>query len=100
MSLGEAIYPIEMLLVEDNPGDVRLTTEALKEAEQGINLSVVADGVEALAFLRKQGKYADSARRHLALLDLNLPRKNGPDVLEAIKFDPALRGRPVVALTT
>ncbi len=100
MSLGEATHPIEMLLVEDNPGDVRLTTEALKEAEQGINLSVVPDGVEALAFLRKQGKYADSVRPHLALLDLNLPKKNGHEVLEEIKFDPDLRGIPVVVLTT
>ncbi len=84
MSFGEAIQPIEMLLVEDNPGDVRLTAEALKEIKQEINLSVVGDGVEALAFLRKQGKYAGSARPRLALLDLNLPKKNGHEVLEEI----------------
>ena len=100
MSFGEAIQPIEMLLVEDNPGDVRLTAEALKEIKQEINLSVVGDGVEALAFLRKQGKYAGSARPRLAFLDLNLPKKNGHEVLEEIKFDPDLRGIPVIVLTT
>ena len=100
MSFGDAIQPIEMLLVEDNPGDIRLTTEALKETKQEINLSVVGDGVEALAFLRKQGKYADSARPRLALLDLNLPKKNGHEILEEIQFDPDLRGIPVVVLTT
>jgi CheY-like chemotaxis protein len=91
---------IEVLLVEDNPGDVRLTREALKEGKVRNNLSVAPDGVEALAFLRREGKYADAPRPDVILLDLNLPRKDGREVLEAIKADPALRNIPVVILTT
>ncbi|WP_434346335.1 response regulator [Myxococcus virescens] len=92
--------PIEILLVEDNPGDVRLTIEALKEGKVRNRLSVARDGVEALAFLRRQGAYADAALPDLILLDLNLPRKDGREVLAEIKVDPALRRIPVVVLTT
>ncbi|GEL73022.1 MULTISPECIES: response regulator [Myxococcus] len=92
--------PIEILLVEDNPGDVRLTIEALKEGKVRNRLSVARDGVEALAFLRRQGAYADAAQPDLILLDLNLPRKDGREVLAEIKVDPALRRIPVVVLTT
>jgi len=92
--------PIEILLVEDNPGDVRLTKEALKDAKVRNNLNVAMDGVDALAFLRKQGKFAAAARPDLILLDLNLPRKNGREVLEEIKTDPAFQHIPVVILTT
>jgi CheY-like chemotaxis protein len=92
--------PIEILLVEDNPGDVRLTKEALKDAKVRNNLHVAMDGVEALAFLRKQGKYSAAVRPDLILLDLNLPRKNGREVLEEIKQDPALQHIPIVILTT
>jgi len=92
--------PVEILLVEDNPGDVRLTVEAFIEGKVRNNLSVVADGVEALAFLRREGKYADAARPDLILLDLNLPKKDGREVLAEIKEDPNLRRIPVVVLTT
>ncbi len=92
--------PIEILLVEDNPGDVRLTIEALKEDKVLNHLSVVMDGVEALAFMRHEGQYADAPRPDLVLLDLNLPRKDGREVLEEIKRDPDLRRIPVVVLTT
>jgi CheY-like chemotaxis protein len=92
--------PIEILLVEDNPGDVRLTREALKDAKVRNALHVAMDGVEALAFLRKQGKYSAVPRPDLILLDLNLPKKNGREVLEEIKRDDALRHIPVVILTT
>jgi chemotaxis family two-component system response regulator Rcp1 len=91
---------IEVLLVEDNPGDVRLTREALKEGKVRNNLSVVQDGVEALAFLRREGQYADAPRPDVILLDLNLPRKDGREVLEEVKADPALRAIPVVILTS
>jgi CheY-like chemotaxis protein len=92
--------PIEVLLVEDNPGDVRLTREALKEGKVSNNLHVAPDGVEALAFLRREGRYAAAVRPDLILLDLNLPRKGGREVLEEIKNDPALRHIPVVILTS
>jgi two-component system, chemotaxis family, response regulator Rcp1 len=91
---------IDILLVEDNPGDVRLTQEALKDSKILNNLSIVGDGVEAMAFLRKEGKYADVARPDLVLLDLNLPKKDGRDVLKEVKEDPILRRIPVVILTT
>jgi CheY-like chemotaxis protein len=90
---------IEILLVEDSPGDVRLTLEAFKEANLFNRLSVVGDGVEGLAFLRREGKYADSPRPDLILLDLNLPRKDGREVLAEIKADEDLRRIPVVILT-
>jgi CheY-like chemotaxis protein len=92
--------PIDVLLVEDNPGDVRLTREALKEGKVCNNLSVVADGVEAMAYLRRQGRYADASRPDVILLDLNLPKKDGREVLEEVKSDPALRSIPVVVLTS
>jgi chemotaxis family two-component system response regulator Rcp1 len=92
--------PIEILLVEDNPGDVRLTIEALKEGKMRNNLAVAKDGVEALAYLRRQGSHASANRPDLILLDLNLPRKDGREVLAEIKEDPVLRRIPVVVLTT
>jgi CheY-like chemotaxis protein len=92
--------PVEILLVEDSPGDVRLTREALREAKIKNNLSVVQDGVEAMAFVRREGGYARAPRPDLILLDLNLPRKSGREVLEEIKADPALRSIPIVVLTT
>jgi chemotaxis family two-component system response regulator Rcp1 len=91
--------PIEILLVEDNPADVRLTQEALLEEKLVNNLNVVNDGVEALAFLRKEGKFADAVRPDLILLDLNLPKKDGREVLEEIKNDDNLKCIPVVVLT-
>ena len=92
--------PIEILLVEDNPGDVRLTIEALREAKVSNHLSVASDGVEALAFLRRQGQYAQARRPDLILLDLNLPKYDGRQLLETIKSDPDLAHIPVVVLTT
>lgn len=92
--------PIEILLVEDNPGDVRLTIEGLKEGKVRNNLHVARDGVEALEFLRRQGPFANAVRPDLILLDLNLPRKDGREVLSDIKRDPALMTIPVVVLTT
>jgi CheY-like chemotaxis protein len=86
--------------VEDNPGDVRLTKEALKEAKVINHLTVLKDGVEALAFLRRQGPYADATCPHLILLDLNLPKKDGREVLAEIKADDRLKRIPVVVLTT
>jgi len=94
------VRPFEVLLVEDNPGDVLLTTEALEEAKLHINMSVVSDGVEALAFLYRRGPYAEAPRPDLMLLDLNMPRKDGREVLAEIKAAPDLRGIPVVVLTT
>lgn len=91
--------PVEILLVEDNGADVRLTKEALKEGKVLNNLSVVANGVEAVDFLRRKGKYADSPRPDLILLDLNLPKKNGREVLGDIKQDPDFKRIPVVVLT-
>ena len=90
---------IQVLLVEDNPGDVRLTKEALKEGKLLNQLTVVGDGVEALSFLRKEGIYADALQPEL-ILDLNLPKKDGREVLAEIKADPNLRRIPVVVLTT
>ena len=92
--------PIEILLVEDNPGDVRLTREALRDGKVRNNLSVADDGVEALAFLRRTGKHANAPRPDLILLDLNLPRLSGREVLAQIKEDPELQSIPVVILTT
>lgn len=92
--------PIEILLVEDNPGDVRLTQEALREAEVINHLNVARDGVEAIAYLRGEGQYVNFPRPDLILLDLNLPRKDGREVLEEIKNDAKLKTIPVVVLTT
>jgi chemotaxis family two-component system response regulator Rcp1 len=92
--------PIEILLVEDNPGDVRLTREALKEGKVYNNLHWAKDGVEALEFLRRQGKHAEAPRPDIILLDLNLPKKDGREVLAVIKTDGELKHIPVVVLTT
>lgn len=91
---------IEILLVEDNPGDVRLTQEALKDGKMLNNMHVAWDGVEALEFLHRAGKYVNAPRPDLILLDLNLPKKDGRDVLAEIKADSALKRIPVVVLTT
>jgi chemotaxis family two-component system response regulator Rcp1 len=91
--------PIEILMVEDNPGDIRLCVEALKEGKVRNNLHTVGDGEEALAFLRRQGSHAEAPRPDLILLDLNLPKKTGQEVLAEIKEDPDLRRIPVVILT-
>ena len=91
---------IQILLVEDNPGDVRLTQEALKTIKLADALHVVRDGVEAIDYLHGDGRYAGATRPDLILLDLNLPRKNGREVLKEIKRDHALRRIPVVVLTT
>ena len=90
---------MEILLIDDNPGDVRLMRESLKEAEMQITLHVVRDGVGAMAFLRKEDMYADRPRPDLILLDLNLPKKDGREVLIEIKQDPDLKRIPVVILT-
>ena len=96
----EALQTVEILLVEDNPGDVRLTREALKDARIHNNLNVAADGIEALAYLRGEGPFADAPRPDLILLDLNLPRVDGREILQEIKSDEDLRRIPVVVLTT
>jgi two-component system, chemotaxis family, response regulator Rcp1 len=92
--------PIEILLVEDNPGDVRLAQEALRDAKVRNTLHVAEDGVEAMAFLRREGRYLDAPRPDVILLDLNLPRKDGREVLAEIKADDDLKTIPVVVLTT
>jgi CheY-like chemotaxis protein len=92
--------PIDILLVEDNPGDVRLTREALRDAKVRNSLHVVSNGVEALAFLRQIGQYSEALHPDLILLDLNLPQMGGGEVLAAIKEDEKLRRIPVVVLTT
>jgi CheY-like chemotaxis protein len=91
--------PIDILLVEDSPGDVRLTREALKEGKILNNLHVAKDGVEAIEFLRRKGQHTSAVRPDLILLDLNLPRKNGTEVLAEIKEDDDLKSIPVVILT-
>lgn len=100
MSSTASGRPIEILLVEDNPGDVRLTVEAFKEGKVRNRLHVVEDGLAALAFLLRTGRHADAPRPDIILLDLNLPGKDGREVLAEIKADPALRRIPVVVLTT
>jgi CheY-like chemotaxis protein len=92
--------PVEILLVEDSPGDVRLTREALKEGQLQVRLSVVGDGESALAFLHRQDPYAQAPRPDLVLLDLNLPRMGGHEVLARIKGDAGLRRIPVVMLSS
>jgi CheY-like chemotaxis protein len=98
--IGTGIKPIEILLVEDNLGDIRLTEEALKESNLMVNLSVARDGLEAMEFLRGNGGHANAASPDLILLDLNLPRKDGREVLQEIKNDADLKRIPVVVLTT
>ena len=94
------IRPIEILLVEDSPSDAEFTAEALKEAKVRNHLSLVEDGVQAMEFLRRQGKYAQAPRPDLIMLDLNLPRKDGREVLAELKADDNLKMIPVVVLTT
>lgn len=91
---------VEILMVEDNPADIRLTQEAFKDAKVLNSMHTVGDGVEAMAFLRQEGKYSGSPRPDLILLDLNLPKKDGREVLAEIKQDPSLKRIPVVILTT
>ena len=91
---------IEVLLVEDSPGDVRLTREAIKDAKVHVKLHVVSDGAQAMAFLARDGEYAGVPRPDLILLDLNLPKKDGREVLDEIKKSPTLKSIPVVILTT
>ncbi len=100
ISTERRVRPINILLVEDSPADVRLTREALKEAKVLNTLHVVQDGIAALAFLRREGQFAGSPRPDLILLDLNLPKKDGREVLAEIKQDESLRTVPVVVLTT
>lgn len=100
MNINSLGRPADFLLVEDNPGDVRLTQEALKSHKVQNNLHVVTDGEEAMAFLRMQGKYANAPRPDIILLDLNLPRKDGREVLAEIKSDINLKAIPVVIITS
>ena len=100
MVLKDKFRPVEILLIEDNPGDVRLTKEALKEGKLINNLHVVEDGVEGLAFLRKEGNYKNEPLPDLILLDLNLPKKDGRELLAEIKEDEHFKQIPVVVLTT
>ena len=100
MSLDNIGRAAEFLLIEDNPGDVRLTCEALMESKVKNNLSIVGDGLEAMAFLHREGKYADAPRPDVILLDLNLPKKNGLEVLGEIKADASLKRIPVVIITS
>jgi CheY-like chemotaxis protein len=97
---GNVLKPIEILLVEDNIGDIRLTEEALKESNLIVNLHVARDGMEAMEFLRGEGGQANAPAPDLILLDLNLPRKDGREVLQEIKNDADLKRIPVVVLTT
>jgi len=98
--MSESATPVQILLVEDSPGDVNLTREALRTAKVRNELHVVGDGEAALAFVRGEGEYAGSPRPDLVLLDLNLPRKDGREVLAALKADPDLKRIPVIVLTT
>lgn len=100
MEVSLAARPIEVLLVEDNPGDIRLTEEALKEGKMIVNLTVAKDGVEAMEYLQRRNGHANAVRPDLMLLDLNLPKKDGRRVLEEIKSSPELKSIPVVVLTT
>jgi CheY-like chemotaxis protein len=100
LTLRNAPEVFDILLVEDNPGDARLAQEALKEGRMTTRLQVVVDGVEAMAYLRREGGFANSPRPNLVLLDLNLPRKDGRQVLAEMKADADLRRIPVVVLTT
>lgn len=100
MNYGKRVKPVEILLVEDNPGDVRLMVEALKDGKVYNRLSTVRDGVEALAFLQQEGEYADAPQPDLILLDLNLPNKDGHETLREIKSHEELARIPVVVLTS
>jgi two-component system, chemotaxis family, response regulator Rcp1 len=99
-TVGAAGSPMEVLLVEDSPGDVRLTREALREANRAVHLHVACDGVEAMAFLKRAGVHAKAPRPDLVLLDLNLPRMDGREVLSTMKADQSLKTIPIIILTT
>jgi two-component system, chemotaxis family, response regulator Rcp1 len=99
-SIGSEVRPIEILLVEDSPGDIRLTQEAFKDAKVHINLHVAFDGTQAMAFLKQESEHANVPRPDLILLDLNLPKKDGREVLKEIKESSALKSIPVLILTT
>jgi two-component system, chemotaxis family, response regulator Rcp1 len=99
ITIGSGGTPIDVLLVEDSPGDVRLTQEALRDAKRAINLHVACDGVEALAFLKREGAYARAPRPDLILLDLNLPKMDGREVLAHIKAHDSLKTIPTIILT-
>ena len=99
-SIGDEGRPIEVLLVEDSPGDVRLTHEAFRDANKAIRMHVASDGVEAMAFLKHEGGYEDAPRPDLILLDLNLPKMDGREVLSQIKMDDRLKTIPTIILTT
>lgn len=100
MNEVEAPGSIEILLVEDSPGDVRLTCEAFRDANSDIHVNVATDGVEAMAYLRREGDQVDAPRPAIILLDLNLPRMDGREVLAQIKADPSLKTIPTIILTT
>ena len=100
VSIGTGAVPLEVLLVEDSPGDVRLTREAFKDAKVHINLHVASDGVEAMAYLGREGNHANAPRPNLILLDLNLPKMDGREVLVEVKGDIDLKTIPIVILTT
>jgi chemotaxis family two-component system response regulator Rcp1 len=99
-SIGMDAAPVEILLVEDSPGDVRLTQEAFKDVRMHIKLHVATDGAKAMAFMRREGEYVNAPRPDLILLDLNLPKKDGREVLAEIKESPTFKSIPVVVLTT
>lgn len=99
MTIFENIMPIDILIVEDNPADIRLVQEILKKGKMLINLHAALDGVEAMEYLRMEGRYKDAIRPDLVLLDLNMPRKDGREVLEEIKSDEKLKSIPVVVMT-
>ena len=99
-SIGSDAKPMEVLLVEDSAGDVRLTREALKDAKVHVNLHIASDGIEAMAFLNREGTHQNNPRPDLILLDLNLPKKDGREVLQEIKGNLTLKSIPVVILTT
>ena len=99
-SVADEGVPIEVLLVEDDPGDVLMTREAFEEHKVRNHLNVVSDGADALAYVRREGEFADAARPDLILLDLNLPKRDGREVLKELKTDPDLREIPIVVLTT
>lgn len=99
-SIGAGGSPIDVLLVEDSPGDVRLTQEALREANRAIHLHVAVDGLEAMSFLKREGRYAQAPRPDLILLDLNLPKMDGREVLAQVKADASLKTIPTIILTT
>ncbi len=101
MSPGESSQKrLEVLLVEDSPGDIRLTQEAFRRANDAIHLHVATDGVEAMSFLKQEGAHTDAPRPHIVLLDLNMPKMDGREVLAQIKGDDSLKSIPIIILTT